>query len=124
MFRRTPSRPLEGSLGSYLRRLAAPLAILAAAWLFWFLTVTQRSAPPPDNTSKIRPRPLLSLVNTPGPATVLLPAGSCELTSCAAALPAGVDASSRLETDPGRKDHQRLRAFVAAALAAFDGLHG
>ena len=40
-FRRIPSRPLEGSFGSYLRRLAAPLAILAAAWLFWFLTVTQ-----------------------------------------------------------------------------------
>ena len=40
-FRRTPSRPLEGSFGSYLRRLAAPLAILAVAWLFWFFTVTQ-----------------------------------------------------------------------------------
>ncbi len=41
VFRWTPSRPLEGSFGSYLRRLAAPLAILAVAGLFWFFTVTQ-----------------------------------------------------------------------------------
>ena len=33
--------------------------------------------------------------------------------------PAGVDASSRLEFEPGRKDPERVRAYVAAALSAF-----
>jgi len=35
-----------------------------------------------------------------------------------AVRPAGVDASSRLELAPGRKDAERVRAFVAAAHAA------
>lgn len=33
------------------------------------------------------------------------------------ARPWGVDASSRLESEPGRKDHQKIRQFVQAALA-------
>jgi phosphoribosylanthranilate isomerase len=32
-----------------------------------------------------------------------------------AVRPWAVDASSRLETEPGIKDHDRVRAFVAAA---------
>jgi len=32
------------------------------------------------------------------------------------ARPWGVDASSRLETAPGIKDHSKVRAFVKAAL--------
>jgi phosphoribosylanthranilate isomerase len=35
-----------------------------------------------------------------------------------AVRPDGVDASSRLEAAPGRKDHARVRAFVAAVRAA------
>jgi phosphoribosylanthranilate isomerase len=30
--------------------------------------------------------------------------------------PWGVDASSRLENEPGRKDHEKMRQFIAAAL--------
>ncbi|MBV9085639.1 MAG: phosphoribosylanthranilate isomerase [Acidobacteriaceae bacterium] len=40
----------------------------------------------------------------------------------AAAVPRGVDACSRLEFAPGKKDAQRLRAFLAAALRARDEL--
>lgn len=38
----------------------------------------------------------------------------------AAAQPWGVDACSRLESAPGRKDHQKMLAFLAAARAAFE----
>jgi phosphoribosylanthranilate isomerase len=37
-------------------------------------------------------------------------------------VPRGVDASSRLEDAAGRKDVERIRAFVLAALAAFEEL--
>jgi phosphoribosylanthranilate isomerase len=37
----------------------------------------------------------------------------------AAARPWGVDACSRLESAPGRKDHKKMLAFLAAAKAAF-----
>lgn len=51
-------------------------------------------------------------------------AGGLDAHNVAAAVravrPAGVDASSRLEARPGRKDPQRVRAFVAAALRALD----
>ena len=39
----------------------------------------------------------------------------------AAVRPDGVDASSRLEAAPGKKDHARVRAFVEAARAAQAG---
>ena len=35
----------------------------------------------------------------------------------AIARPWGVDACSRLESQPGRKDHKRVREFIEAALA-------
>lgn len=37
--------------------------------------------------------------------------------------PCGVDACSRLESQPGKKDPERVRAFVAAALAAAEKLN-
>ena len=40
----------------------------------------------------------------------------------AATRPAGVDGSSRLETRPGIKDPDRVRAFVTAARAALDAM--
>lgn len=46
-------------------------------------------------------------------------AGGLDATNVAAAIatvrPWGVDACSRLESAPGRKDHQRMRAFIEAA---------
>lgn len=36
--------------------------------------------------------------------------------------PSGVDASSKLELEPGRKDPERLRRFVESARTAFDAL--
>jgi phosphoribosylanthranilate isomerase len=36
----------------------------------------------------------------------------------AAARPWGVDASSRLELEPGRKDHSKVAAFIEAAKSA------
>lgn len=41
----------------------------------------------------------------------------------AAVRPAGVDASSRLESRPGEKDPVALRAFVRAARSALDRVH-
>jgi phosphoribosylanthranilate isomerase len=49
-------------------------------------------------------------------------AGGLDATNVGEAIrqaqPAGVDASSRLEIEPGRKDHRKIHEFVAAALAA------
>ncbi|MBM3752603.1 MAG: phosphoribosylanthranilate isomerase [Acidobacteria bacterium] len=39
-------------------------------------------------------------------------------TAIRVARPWGVDACSRLESSPGRKDHSRMARFIAAALAA------
>ncbi len=51
-------------------------------------------------------------------------AGGLDENSVGAAIarvrPAGVDASSRLESAPGEKDPARVRAFVRAALSAFE----
>ena len=41
----------------------------------------------------------------------------------ASARPAGVDAASRLESSPGVKDPERIRAFCRAARAAFEEIH-
>jgi phosphoribosylanthranilate isomerase len=53
-------------------------------------------------------------------------AGGLDAANVAAAVaavrPAGVDASSRLEREPGVKDPRRVEAFARAALAAFVSL--
>ena len=52
----------------------------------------------------------------------LVIAGGLDATNVAAVIrelqPVGVDACSRLEISPGRKDKQRMREYVQAALAA------
>ncbi|HUP20621.1 MAG TPA: phosphoribosylanthranilate isomerase [Gemmatimonadota bacterium] len=57
------------------------------------------------------------------PAVPLFLAGGLEASNVAEAIavlaPDGVDASSRLERSPGLKDPARVRAFVAAARAAW-----
>lgn len=53
----------------------------------------------------------------------ILVAGGLDASNVAAAIriaqPWGVDACSRIESQPGKKDPQRVTAFVQAALAAF-----
>ena len=50
-------------------------------------------------------------------------AGGLDATNVGAAiqavLPWGVDACSRLELSPGRKDHNKMRRFIEAALAEY-----
>jgi phosphoribosylanthranilate isomerase len=58
------------------------------------------------------------------PATArIIVAGGLDASNVAEAIstlhPWGVDACSRLESSPGRKDHAKVAAFVAAALAAW-----
>jgi phosphoribosylanthranilate isomerase len=54
----------------------------------------------------------------------ILVAGGLDDSNVAAAIhtvkPWGVDACSRIESAPGRKDLQKMRRFVAAALQAFE----
>lgn len=51
-------------------------------------------------------------------------AGGLDASNVARAIalahPSGVDACSRLESAPGRKDHIKMQAFLAAARAAFE----
>ena len=61
------------------------------------------------------PRPFV-LAGGLGPDNVAAAIGACR--------PEGVDAASRLESSPGRKDAGRIRAFCEAARAAFkENLH-
>ena len=57
-----------------------------------------------------------------GVAEKVIIAGGLEASNVGEAIriaePWGVDASSRLESSPGMKDHGKVRAFVQAALAA------
>lgn len=57
-----------------------------------------------------------------GASEKVIVAGGLDASNVAEAIriaqPWGVDASSRLETAPGIKDHERVRAFVKAALGA------
>ena len=59
-----------------------------------------------------------------GIAEKLIIAGGLDESNVADAIritePWGVDASSRLESSPGIKDHARVRGFVKAALAAYE----
>jgi phosphoribosylanthranilate isomerase len=59
--------------------------------------------------------------------TQVLLAGGLDAKNVAAGVeivrPAGVDASSRLETSPGRKDPDRVRAFVTRARQALSRIH-
>lgn len=59
------------------------------------------------------------------PAARVIVAGGLDASNVAEAIrvarPWGVDASSRLETAPGVKDHEKVRKFVEAALAAAAG---
>ena len=52
----------------------------------------------------------------------IIVAGGLDASNVAEAIrvakPWGVDASSKMETAPGIKDHEKVRAFVKAALKA------
>jgi phosphoribosylanthranilate isomerase len=67
-----------------------------------------------------------SLATTRDRPADLIVAGGLDAANVAAAIaaihPSGVDACSRLESSPGRKDPQKVKAFVEAARAAFERL--
>jgi len=67
-----------------------------------------------------------SLAAASNPSARLIVAGGLDASNVASVIdtlhPWGVDACSRLESLPGRKDHLKVRAFVAAAQAAFGRL--
>ncbi len=69
-----------------------------------------------------------SLVAASKPSARLIVAGGLDASNVAAAIaalrPWGVDACSRLESLPGRKDPLKVQAFVEAARAAFDAIDG
>lgn len=68
-----------------------------------------------------------SLAGTPLGKARLIVAGGLEASNVASAIeavrPWGVDACSRLESEPGRKDPVKVKAFVDAARAAFTRLN-
>jgi phosphoribosylanthranilate isomerase len=67
-----------------------------------------------------------SLTGNPGGTVRLIVAGGLDESNVVAAIeavrPWGVDACSRLESQPGRKDPVKVKAFVEAARAAFERL--
>ncbi len=69
-----------------------------------------------------------SRVEASNPSVRLIVAGGLDASNVAEAIatlhPWGVDACSRLESEPGRKDPLKVKAFVEAARAAFSASDG
>lgn len=69
-----------------------------------------------------------SLIGASTPSVRLIVAGGLDASNVAEAIaalhPWGVDACSRLESLPGRKDTRKVKAFVEAACAAFERMSG
>ncbi len=63
-----------------------------------------------------------SLLARTSPSCRIVLAGGLDESNVAAAVklarPWGVDACSRLETEPGKKDHEKMKAFLQAAREA------
>ena len=66
-----------------------------------------------------------ALNDEPGASARVIIAGGLDASNVAEAIraaePWGVDASSRLESAPGIKDHKKVREFIKAAQAAVEG---